>query len=106
MSSSQIDAVRRAVEVLGSQAALARALGVTPVTVGQWLKPEVRTGRQVPPKQCIRIEQVTGKQVKRQDLRPADWHEIWPPEADLAVASAPPPPSHPMRRSTDRPEAH
>lgn len=78
MSAEQVEAVRKAADVVGSQAKLARALGVTPVTVGQWLKPEERTGRAVPPKQCVRIEQITNGQVSRRALRPGDWREIWP----------------------------
>lgn len=78
MSTSQIEAVKAAAVFFGSQACLARALGVTPVTVGQWLKPEQSTGRAVPPKQCVRIEHLTAGVVTRQGLRPDDWQEIWP----------------------------
>ena len=85
MQINQTEAVRAAARILGNQAILARALGVTPVTVGQWLKPEQRTGRHVPPKQCVRIEQLTDGQVTRRALRPDDWQEIWP---ELAQALA------------------
>lgn len=78
MNTNHVEAVRKACALLGNQAALARALEVTPVTVGQWLKPDARTGRHVPPKQCVRIEQLTGGAVPRRDLRPHDFHEIWP----------------------------
>jgi DNA-binding transcriptional regulator YdaS (Cro superfamily) len=82
-----MDAVTRAARVAGSQAALARALGVTPVTVGQWLKPKDIGGRQVPAKQCLRIERLTNGQVTRRDLRPHDYHEIWP-DLDLEGESS------------------
>jgi len=84
MQKKQIEAVQAAARILGSQAALARALGVTPVTVGQWLKPDLSTGRGVPPKQCVRIEQLTAGQVSRRDLRPDDWQDIWPELAETA----------------------
>jgi DNA-binding transcriptional regulator YdaS (Cro superfamily) len=85
MQANQVQAIQSAVRILGNQAALARALGVTPATVGQWLKPDVRTGREVPPKQCVRIEQLTQGAVTRRDLRPKDWLEYWP---ELAAAPA------------------
>lgn len=78
MSSNQIDAIRKAAKLLGSQLALSRALDVTPVTVNQWVRPHNGNGRPVPIKQCVRIEQLTEGQVTRRDLRPDDWHEIWP----------------------------
>ncbi len=30
------------------------------------------------PEYCVAIEQATGGQVSRRDLRPEDWHRIWP----------------------------
>jgi DNA-binding transcriptional regulator YdaS (Cro superfamily) len=98
MSDTQIDAVRRAVHVIGSQAALARALSVTPVTVGQWLKPDDKTGRHVPPKQCVRIEKLTGGKVSRRDLRPDDWLELWPELQRGPLGSD--------RRATDKPSTY
>lgn len=88
MNQIQVEAVGRAVKVLGNQADLARALKVTPVTVGQWLKPETKTGRHVPPKQCVRIELLTQGKVSRRELRPHDWQEIWPELGGPAVPEA------------------
>lgn len=88
MQTNQVEAVQAAARILGNQAALARALGVNPVTVGQWLKPGVRTGREVPPKQCVRIEHLTNGQVTRKALRPKDWVEFWPELAKDAMQSA------------------
>jgi DNA-binding transcriptional regulator YdaS (Cro superfamily) len=57
-----------------SVAAFARRLGVPPALVSQW-----RTGvRRVPLERCVSIEQATEKAVTRKDLRPDDWHLIWP----------------------------
>ena len=85
-------AVTAAAKFLGNQARLARALGVTPVTVGQWLKPAESGGRGVAAKQCVRIEKLTQGLVTRQDLRPDDWQDIWPElvvcEQKLPVAQA------------------
>jgi len=78
MQTNQVHAIQTAARILGNQAALARALGVTPVTVGQWLRPDIATGRAVPPKQCVRIERLTNGQVTRRELRPDDYFEIWP----------------------------
>jgi DNA-binding transcriptional regulator YdaS (Cro superfamily) len=77
MQTNQVEAIQTAARILGNQAALARALGVTPVTVGQWLKPGKSNGPGIPPKQCVRIEQITQGQVSRQAMR-EDWLEFWP----------------------------
>lgn len=63
--------------MVGGRAELARRLGITPVAVGQW----VSTGayaRAIPPRQCIRIEALTGGRVTRRHLRPEDWRDFWP----------------------------
>ena len=59
---------------VGSQSALAVLLKVSPPTVNQWVK----GSRPVPIEHCTAIEQATGGVVKRWDLRPDDWHRIWP----------------------------
>jgi len=67
-------AISRACEILGSQANLARALEVKPPSVTEWL-----TGNRPPPiERCVVIERLTNRQVMRWDLRPNDWHAIWP----------------------------
>lgn len=44
---------------------------------------QVKKGyRKMPPKYCPMIEEVTGNQVTRRDLRPDDWAEIWPELSD------------------------
>lgn len=61
-----MNAIRNACEALGSQSALAKALGVTPPTVNQWV-----TGlRPIPAEQCLLIERATGGKVRCEDLRP------------------------------------
>lgn len=67
-------AVEKACKTLGSQAELARQLGVSAPMVQQW-----KTGmRPVPAQYCPAIERETGGAVTRRDLRPDDWHLIWP----------------------------
>jgi DNA-binding transcriptional regulator YdaS (Cro superfamily) len=67
-----------------SGAALAAKLGVTPGFVSQW-----RTGfRPIPIERCTAIEQATAGVVTRQELRPDDWHLIWPELAESETAKA------------------
>lgn len=90
MKTDQVDAVRRAAKLLGSQRALATALGVAPVNVSQWLSSARVKGRPVPPKQCVRIEWLTKGAVSRRELRPDDWRDIWPElecAAPIAIAA-------------------
>ncbi len=54
------EALKRAVERAGGQAAFARALGVTPQAVSQW--------DEVPPLRVLATERVSG--VSRSELRP------------------------------------
>lgn len=52
----------------------ARRMGVNHDQVRQW-----RNGFRVPsPQNCVAIEGITGRLVMRWDLRPYDWHLIWP----------------------------
>lgn len=66
--------IDRAAAVVGSQVVLASILNVTKAAVGQWKLPD----RQVPIEHCPAIERATDKTVMRWDLRPHDWHLIWP----------------------------
>jgi len=59
-------AVERAAAIIGSQAALAKTLGVSSPTVNQWA-----TGkRAIPPARAIEIERATGGKIARQFLCP------------------------------------
>lgn len=77
-SKAMPNAIQTAAAKLGGQSSLARALGVTPPTVNQWIKGT----RPIPAEQCVAIEQVTGGQVTRRQLRPSDWRAIWPELAE------------------------
>jgi DNA-binding transcriptional regulator YdaS (Cro superfamily) len=66
--------VKRACKAVGGQRALAIALGIADAQVNQWV-----TGRRgVPAKYCQSIVELTEGLVSVQELRPADWHLIWP----------------------------
>ena len=57
----------------GAAIAIARTLGISPVTVSQW-----KTGiRPIPAERCPTIERATGGLVRCEDLRPdVDWAYI------------------------------
>lgn len=58
--------LQRAVEIAGGQSALAAKLNVKQGHVWYWLN----RAKQVPAEQVIPIEEATGGQVTRQELRP------------------------------------
>lgn len=58
--------LEKAVKAVGSQSALAKALGVTPQHVWNWLNRD----KEVPAEQAIPIEEATGGKVTRHELRP------------------------------------
>lgn len=70
----------------GSPTALARAIGggVQRQNVEHWVKSEFG----VPVPHCAAVETATDGAVTRRDLRPDDWHRIWP---ELATAEFPAP---------------
>jgi DNA-binding transcriptional regulator YdaS (Cro superfamily) len=59
-----------------SVAQLAQRIGAANDQVRQWQ--HGYAGRQPGARYCVAIEQATGGVVRRQDLRPKDWHLIWP----------------------------
>ena len=75
----------KALQLCGGLSALAKEIDVSSARLGNWRL------RSVPIEYCLAIETATAGEVSRKDLRPDDWHKIWP---DLAAASAP-------RRATD-----
>lgn len=58
----------------GTAAKLAAALQVSPSYLSQ-----MSSGASpISPERCVAIERATGGVVTRKDLRPNDWHLIWP----------------------------
>lgn len=76
--------IAQACQVVGSQSQMARALGVAAPTVNQW----VRGIRPIPIEYCTAIEIATSGAVTRRDLRPNDWHLIWPELAESQASTA------------------
>jgi DNA-binding transcriptional regulator YdaS (Cro superfamily) len=64
--STGIEALREAIQILGSQSATARVVGVKQPSVN-WM---ARHGRKVPAEWCIPLEQATQGHVTRHQLRP------------------------------------
>jgi DNA-binding transcriptional regulator YdaS (Cro superfamily) len=58
----------------GMAAALAGRVRVSPAFISQL----AGGGRPTPPDVAVRIEAATERRVRRWDLRPEDWHRIWP----------------------------
>ena len=68
-------AIEKACEAVGGQAELAKAVGVTPQAVNQW----VSKGKP-PPERVLGIESATGGAITRQELRP----DLYPQEPAAA----------------------
>jgi DNA-binding transcriptional regulator YdaS (Cro superfamily) len=75
-----IEALRRAKELLGSEAALAEVVGVRQPSVNYILN----AGKRVPAEWCIRVEDATDGKVTRHQLRP----DLYPADRE---SSAPEP---------------
>jgi DNA-binding transcriptional regulator YdaS (Cro superfamily) len=71
---TQQDLIKEAVEILHTQAALAQAVGVSPVQLNQWYLGE----RPVPIKYGASIEIATKGVVSRKRLFPDDWQAVFP----------------------------
>lgn len=68
-----MNAIKKAIEVVGSQEKLAAQLGIKQPTVSQWL----RGDRPIPAERCPAIERATSGAVLCEDLRPdIEWHVL------------------------------
>lgn len=61
----EIDAIQKAIDISGSQVALAKSLGCTYQTIQGW-----RAKGAVPPVRAVQIEKATDGKVTRYELRP------------------------------------
>lgn len=66
MSTTGIAALRRAKEILGTEVAVAKIVGVDQPTVNYAL----RKRKAVPAEWCLKLEEATGGKITRHDLRP------------------------------------
>ena len=69
-----MNALDKAVAAAGGVTSLARAIGVGQSVVSNWRS----RGTVIDPRFCALIEAATGRAVRRWELRPHDWHEVWP----------------------------
>jgi len=67
----------------GAQRALAEKLKIPPVLISQW----ANLRRPIPADRCVEIERATDGVVTRKDLRPDDWHRIWPELLEPSASS-------------------
>lgn len=74
---------------------LAGRLGTSAAFVSQLGKGD----RPVPPEHCVAIEVATEHAVRRWDLRPTDWHRIWPEL--IGADGAPAVPTNPIKETVD-----
>lgn len=85
-----IDPIQKACEKAGGQTALANSISeltgtvVTQQRIRNWLA----RGDRVPAEYCVAIEYATNAEVTRRDLRPDDWHLIWPDLAESISLSS------------------
>lgn len=73
----------------GSIGSLAQKIGAHQPDVSRWASGK----RPVPEKMAVAIEAATLGAVSRKELRPDDWHLIWPELAQQAQSNAPASPS-------------
>ena len=66
--------IRHAIEKAGGPTKVAAELGVSAQAVCFWRDAK----RSFPVEHCARMEALTSGAVRRWDLRPDDWHRIWP----------------------------
>lgn len=78
---------------------LAVVLGIPDALLSQWRTKK----RPVPIERCPAIERATNGEVSRRDLRPDDWHLIWP---ELVTDQFPAPVATQEDRRTDTSPPH
>ena len=87
----------------GQAKQLAEAVGVDAAQVRQWQiaarDRSHKSARTPSPRYAHVIESATGGKVRRWDLRPTDWHQIWPDLVDAPGAPPVPMPKAPIRKS-------
>ncbi|BCA64936.1 hypothetical protein SHINM1_005380 [Fluviibacter phosphoraccumulans] len=81
MKKHVIASVKHACDAAGGQRPLAKFLGIRYCQVHQWVMGE----RTVPVRYCQSIVELTEGRVSLQDLRPKDWHLVWPPPKEITA---------------------
>lgn len=80
-----MNAIQQAINHMGGVGKLADAIGVGQSAISNL----AMRGGMPSPANCVAIEQVTNRTVTRKDLRPKDWHLIWPELADQSDETVP-----------------
>lgn len=76
--------IQKAISLIGGPAATSKVVGMSTQTVCFW-----RDGlRCVPTEKMALIERACGGAVTRKDLRPMDWHVVWPELAQASINTA------------------
>lgn len=75
MKNNQRETIKKAIDVVGTQDELAKAIGVSQQMISKLLN---NPDFPISSKTAVAIEKATNGQVTRKDLRPDDWHFIWP----------------------------
>ena len=82
-----MDINKAAIEAAGGPSKVAKELGVTVQAVCFW-----RDGkREMPPEYCATLERMGEGRVTRKQMRPDDWHLIWPELSGAEGAPEPKP---------------
>jgi len=84
----------------GTATRLAEALGISPSYLSQM------TGGTSPisPERCVAIERATAGSVTRKELRPDDWHLIWPELIDAVDRMKASDDAQPLAGTSDDPK--
>lgn len=77
-----MNALETAIDLMGGAGKLAAAIGVGQPSISNWRA----RGTTPDAAHCVSIERATEGAVTRRDLRPDDWHLIWPELAEAATA--------------------
>lgn len=82
MKNNQRETIKKAIDVVGTQIGLAKAIGVSQQMISKLLN---NPDFPVSSKTAVAIEQATKGKVTRKDLRPDDWFSIWPELNDNSI---------------------
>lgn len=90
-----MQALDRAAQAVGGLSKLASLISVSASLPNMW-----KARENIPPEHCAAIERACGKAVMRWELRPDDWHRIWP-----ELIGTPGAPAAPVEATAEEPEA-
>lgn len=80
-----MNTISTVISEIGTQQFVAGQCGVRQSAVSAWIK-----RGSIPVEYCATIERLSHGRFTRRDLRPTDWHRIWPELADVVASPAAP----------------